>query len=204
MAKAISPARRRAMGDAAGREIQRKWGDTPVVDATEPLRVIVQPEDAAGAKQKDPARCGFARACQRLFGATKVQFHRTVAFVELPDEDGNRRVERFMMGERMRDVIAAFDKGEGFPMEGGFVLRPPQPGRKIEYLRVKNKKYGYGTKRHENRRPRVGPSGIGQGKGKYRDEAITVDLQVRNGSRTTNWTKPTDKAKLKRPKKGDQ
>jgi hypothetical protein len=108
-------------------ELKRHWGDVPVVDAQEDLRVFIQPADVTSATAKDPGHCVFAQACKRQFAATKVLFWRSVAYVELPSRDGKRRVERFIMSSEMRKLIQNFDRGRTVPNVAGFVLKKPKP-----------------------------------------------------------------------------
>ncbi len=172
---------RSQMSDVAGQHIRRTWGDVDVVDAKKDLRLFISPEDVDRATKKDPAYCVFAQACRRTFHATKVLFFRSVAYVELPDDKGTRRVERFVMGDSMRDLVESFDRGEGIIPEGGFLLRRPMPCERLdsETKARSNRKANARRKLEGQREP--GP-GIGQGRGKYRDQPLLVDLEVRNGS----------------------
>src|SRR5262245_38210917 len=117
--------------DLAGAEIQRLWEGMSVVDAEKELRVIILPEDLADAKRGDPASCVFARAVRRSFSATNVLFFRNVAYLDLPAEDGTRRVERFMMSDGMRALVESFDRGEGVIPEAGFCLRAPTSSQRL-------------------------------------------------------------------------
>jgi hypothetical protein len=118
----------RAKGkDRAAREIERLWGDLEVVDAKKDLRIFIRPEDVKKATRKDPGACVFAQACRRCFGATKVLIFRSVAYVELPDEGGARKVERFVLHPCMRDLVESFDRGKGVIPDRGFLLKAPSP-----------------------------------------------------------------------------
>jgi hypothetical protein len=186
MASKLSGQKRRQMGDAAGKEIRRRWGDMDVVDAKSDLRVFITPEDVAGATRKDPAYCVFARACRRTFHAAKVLFFRGVAYVELPDSSGRKKVERFRMGEKMRDLIAAFDRGETVIPEAGFLLRAPSRSKSLESERRRATDKRERIQRSD--RKVIRGSGIGQGKGKYRDDPIFVDIDVRSGIGAVHFT----------------
>jgi hypothetical protein len=118
--------------DRARREIERGWGDTPVVDAKDNVRIFITPEDLNGAITNHPAQCVLARACQRMFGTDKVLFFKRTAFVGLPDELGIERVERFMLGETVREVIRTFDRGEPIIPHAGVMLLAPSPSEKLE------------------------------------------------------------------------
>jgi hypothetical protein len=172
---------RKSKIDPAGREIIRLWGDCPVVDALKDLRIFILPEDLEKAKPKDPAYCVFARACRRTFKSRKVLFYRTVAYVEMPTEDGSRVVERFMMPPSMRQLVESFDRGKPTIPEAGFVLLAPQPSAQ------------FGNRQHrkilekEQKQQRLEGTNTGKignrGKGKYEDEPIAIDLLsgVRSG-----------------------
>lgn len=177
----------RRMGDEGGRTIRRLWGDVEVIDAKNDLRVFITEDDVKRATPKDPMLCVFARACMRTFRATKILFWRTVAYVELPDQDGKHHVERFIMPDRMRDLIEAFDRGEGVVPEAGFVLRAPGPSQTLdgEMKRSANQR---ASERRKLLGRRDGEPGIGQGKGKYRDGSRVVDASVRNGTGAVHFT----------------
>jgi hypothetical protein len=253
MSKAMKdrPATRQNMGDTAGLEIIRTWGDVPVVDAKKDLRVFMTPEDLKGARIKDPSACVFARACRRMFHATKVLIFRTVAYVELPNEDGSRRVERFVVGPAMRDLIEAFDRGEGVIPSAGFTLRAPPKSETLEGLR-KEAHRQLQRQRKDTRPKLIGrarqvkvaasapitpaskaaasggaaprasvptspasraavpssppfkgvgppPNGLGQGRGKYRDDPLYVNLELRSGSGAVHFASAKPPREARRP-----
>lgn len=167
-------------------EIKRHLGDLEVVEAPNDLRVFIQPEDVKTATAKDPGCCVFAQACKRQFAATKVVFWRAVAYVDLPGPDGKRRVERFLLSPRMRDLIENFDKGNKVSDCAGFELKAPSPARTMagqsEYKKRKRKEALIkGTATAQKR-------GI-QGQGAYSRPAIVIDLEVRNGSGRVHFKK---------------
>lgn len=192
MPKNLKHAVRPKVNDKAGEEIRRLWGDVEVKDAHDDLRVFINETDLATAVQKDPAECVFAQACKRVFGSTKVLFFRSVAYVELRAEDGTPRVERFIMPDNMRELVEAFDKGEGVIPQAGFVLRAPPKGRTLEHCRKKSQKSIQNLRRRKLEGEMIG-TGIGRGKGKYRDEPLAIDLSVRCGSGSVQFTQATTK-----------
>jgi hypothetical protein len=110
--------------------LEHHWKGLPLVDATEPLRMTLTVEDIASATRENPGCCALANCCSRSFGSRKVAFYRTKAFVELVDEDGNPRVERFDIDKRARAVIANFDAGK--VVNAGMVkLLPPRPSERL-------------------------------------------------------------------------
>lgn len=118
----------------------RMWGGAKVSEAKKPLRIFLLPKDVEGAVQGDPANCAFARAARRSCGSKRAIFLRGTAYVELMQDDGTVRVERFMMPKTLRAMIEQFDKtGEAPP--GGFVLEPPKPSDTLEIQRARQKAY---------------------------------------------------------------
>lgn len=163
-------------------EIKHYWGDVEVVDARKDLRVFIQPEDVRSATAKDPGCCVFAQACKRQFSATKVLFWRSVAYVELPGPDGNRRVERFALSSDMRELIENFDRGNSVAEVAGFELKKPRPSERFDAKAKRMKKYSTEKKKALLTGTAVRPKRGIQGQGKYSKPAVVVDLEVRNGS----------------------
>lgn len=164
----------------AAEHIERLWGDVPVVDAKNDLRVIVQPCDVELATAKDPGCCVFAQACKRAFGATKVLFFRSVAYVELPTEEGERQVERFYLSNAMCELIKTFDKGNPVLPEGGFLLKAPTPSKTLGSKWRQQKKHKNALLKGTAKSRRVG-SVAGAKFGKYSPKH-EIDLEVRLGS----------------------
>lgn len=111
--------------------LKRVFGDLEVVEATAPLHLQPQRCDIDTAERDDPANCAFSRACQRMYGSSVVLFFGTVAYVDLLDEHGERKIFRFSIGQAARDFIKAFDAGEDVK-PGGFRLSPPPPGETLD------------------------------------------------------------------------
>lgn len=111
--------------------IERFWKGLPVEDAKTPLRVIVKPADIETAQRKDPEHCVFANACKRLFDSSAVVFLRSYAYVDLPNEKGERIVNRFRLERDARAYIKHFDK-TGLAGPGGFLLSAPPPSQTLE------------------------------------------------------------------------
>jgi hypothetical protein len=171
--------------DRAAREIHRIWEGLEVLDAKKDIRLVVLPCDVQDATRKDPASCVFARACRRVLGSTKVLIFRSIAYADIPDKHGVRRVERFRLTRGMRELIEAFDRGEGVLPEGGFLLKAPTESYTLDFKRVK--KLQQAIRRRADQQI-VGESVTDesacqgqQGIGKYRDRPIILDL-VRSGT----------------------
>jgi hypothetical protein len=177
-------------------EIKRLWGDIEVVDAKNNLRVFIRPEDVVSATPKDPGCCVFAQACKRQFSATKVLFWRTIAYVELPGEDGTPRVERFELSPEMRQLIENFDKGIPVLNVAGFELKKPKRSQTLNFKAKKQKQY------QEKRKKRTSALLNGtfvkrgsQGEGGTHDKPIVlIDLRVRKGSGRVTFKKQKSSA----------
>jgi hypothetical protein len=118
--------------------IKRYFDGMPVKDATDNLRVFVNRADIKTARRKDPGNCVYANACKRLYGSSAILFFRTIAYVDLPDEQGNRVVNRFHLNARVRGQIAEFDK-TGIAHPGGFLLSAPPHSGTLEVGRAYTK-----------------------------------------------------------------
>lgn len=120
--------------------IEREWGNIPVRDAERELRVFILPEDISCATKQDPAYCVFAQACRRTFKCDKVMFYRTIAYLELPNPQGKKHIERFNMPRNMRRLVESFDQGNPIIPEAGFLLLPPSPSTRLEAQRESDKR----------------------------------------------------------------
>jgi hypothetical protein len=129
--------------------LRRFFGDLPVIDADESLRVITNDDDVRNAVRKDPRKCVFAQACRRLFGATTVLVFRSIAYVDLPDENNKRAVNRFTVSPNVRERLEAWDaKGVAYP--GGYLFKAPQQSRRLDEMRRRAKTYK--AKGHKKKR----------------------------------------------------
>lgn len=119
------------------RELERLWGDCKVRDSTTAFKLFVNQTDIDSATQKDPGACVYARCARRTIGTGKILFFRTVAYLEVPDENGGTIVERYQMPTAMMRVIANFDKyGKKYLKPNtGFTLMPPKKSMKLDSKR---------------------------------------------------------------------
>lgn len=139
-----------------GEIFERYFEGLPVRDASIPTRVNVLPEDFDPDARKEPAHCLLANACRRAFGSKAVVFFRTVAYVELVEEDGERVVERFNLPQTTRNIVASYDKGEDVPTDGRLVtLEPPSPGKSLEHMRKAKRAQRKGEYKSEANRARA-------------------------------------------------
>lgn len=153
--------------------VGRYFRGLPVIEAAEPLRIIVNSVDKGKSKRLDPNNCVFAQACKRLFNSHAVLFLRTTAYVELPDSKGRRTVNRFKIPVETRNAIVTFDKTGEAP-EGGFIIVPPTKcntmsahtaysKRYQEELRTGKRKI---TRRYKPSRVRATLANVRDGRGK--------------------------------------
>lgn len=147
-------ARTRKHGNGTGRQavVGRYFRGLPVVDATDSLRVVVIKQDIRGAKRLDPNNCVFAQACRRLFDSHAVLILRSTAYVELPDDQGNRVVNRFIISNETRDKIAVFDKTGEAP-EGGFVFNAPVRSQRMDSKAKYHKEYARDIRNGDRSQP---------------------------------------------------
>jgi hypothetical protein len=151
-------------------ELQRVYGDLPVVDAKSDLFVFAADEDIADATQGDPHSCAFSLACRRLYGSSAAVFFRSVAYVDLPGPRGGRRqLHRFRVPPETRELIEDFDR-TGTTNPGGYLLKAPSPSRTLEAARASASNHRRAALKGEARR-----------KGPKKADPLTLQ-GVRNGT----------------------
>jgi hypothetical protein len=158
--------------------VERLWDGVPVADAENDLRIIIKPCDVSSAVQKDPGHCVFARACKRSFGTKKVLFLRTIAYVELPDDKGQMKVERFAMSQSVQQLISNFDKGDKVIPQGGFLLLAPSSSSQLGYQR----EYKEACNKRKKEALLRGESVMREGGSESPHKPRVIDFEVRNGS----------------------
>lgn len=132
------------------RILHNVYGDMKVVEAKANLLILPNSDDVSKAERNNICKCVFAQASRRLYGSRAVVFFKSVAYVDLPNANGIREVNRFTISSEMARAIVKFDKtGEARP--GGFVLRLPCKSKTLQALRVndakKRNKPGFREKR---------------------------------------------------------
>lgn len=96
----------------------------PMVDADQPLTVIITKRDLNAADERSPQGCAIAKACKRMYH-TDVRVHLTRTYLR----DGDQWV-RFSTPEKARQEIVAFDRrGEFKP--GEYTLGVMTPSEKL-------------------------------------------------------------------------
>lgn len=141
-----------------------------IKDAEHAILVTIRPEHIASAKRGDPQHCVIAEAFRDQHGATTVFINRTVAYVDLTDIDGVRKLMRFSVPPRtFRVVIEAFDLTANV-LGTQVWLMPPAPSDTLD------------RRAHYNRnRKRDGKAEYAKAKRRKRTMA-PLTASLRNGS----------------------
>ena len=145
----------------------------PIIEAKEPLSIEVLAVDKIGADRKNPMKCVFAKACNRLFDGI-ASFYKHVAYVELPDKTGKRKsyVNRFRLKAEATRHIIEYDLTGRFKPGITIELLPPPATNALEYLRQQKHldKRGPNMKKYAKRKP------------------MRFDTSVRNGTGSLNMS----------------
>lgn len=160
----------------AHKVIRTTFDGLPIVDAEANFSIIVRNTAVKAAKgnEKDATNCILAKACAKQVGASKVAFLRTVAYLELPDAKGNRRVVRYMMDEDAQAIVKAFDRGKTVKGEVMVTLKAPAPGRRLDRIRER-----WNARREAIIRGEITDTGYSSGTHTRRNSV--KDLDVRDG-----------------------
>lgn len=172
--------------DKAQKEaVERFFGGMKVEEATEPLRIFPNEADIIAAKQGSPEECVIAQACHRLFGSSAVLIFKSVAYVDLPDATGIRKVNRFYVPKALSRQIVEYDKTGKFP-SNGFTLLPPPESERLDYDR---KYQAERAKRIKNGDHKVDPQKSALLKGTVRGVKAAMLTGVRDGSGMVHFVK---------------
>jgi hypothetical protein len=106
--------------------------DIEIRDATFPLRMQPTPEDKEGADPHDPSNCFFVHTVRRMYGSQVVVFWKHIAYVDMVDGDGVRRVYRFFVTKDGTARLSRFDHGEPFPLGSAVTLQPPSKAQTLK------------------------------------------------------------------------
>jgi hypothetical protein len=121
-------------------QLKRVFGNgMEVVDATADLVINAKDEDKVGAVRYNPLNCVFSRSCHRLFDSTAVVFFSRTIYLDFEDEDGVRRVHRYIAGRRIEKAIDEYDENESFD-SGTYLLRAPSKSSRLDEQRSYAKK----------------------------------------------------------------
>lgn len=114
----------------------------PICDARVPVRLQPMPVDAIDAKPLSPNACLVARTAARMYGSRGVAFFKGLAYIDLADEHGDRRLERFIASKATVSVIRDFDAGKPISLGFAVVLYPPtKPHRLASKRRTARKRH---------------------------------------------------------------
>lgn len=113
----------------------------PIIDAKKSIRIQPNFADIDGAKPDDATNCVFARCVKRMWGANTVAFFRGIAYVQLLDNKGRPRIERFCISRHGQKMIRQFDEGGPRAVSAaGFELKPPPPSMTLDARKSEKKK----------------------------------------------------------------
>lgn len=94
----------------------------PIVDATRPLKIVIQGDDLVGARRSDPSACPAANATRRQKGVLDVRIGACIARIEYA-----QKTVRYALSQNDRAVIAGFDGGiAAFAAGYTLTLEPPR------------------------------------------------------------------------------
>jgi hypothetical protein len=113
----------------------------PITDARAALRLQPTPPDAVNAKPRSPNACLLARTAARMYGSRGVAFFKGLAYVDLVDEYGYRRLERFLAGKATMAVIRDFDAGTPIGFGFAVILYPPSKPHTLPHKRRAARKH---------------------------------------------------------------
>jgi hypothetical protein len=138
------------------RYIHKVFGeDVEIVDAKFPLRIQPSPDDLVGAEPKNPGNCALVHTVRRQHGAQMAIFWKNVAYVDMIDADGVRRVFRFKVTKAARKLITDFDHGEPFEIGRAILLEAPSKNQTLKAGRKRLQAKKNENKKRANRRLRL-------------------------------------------------
>lgn len=175
------------------REIRRTTFDgMPIVDSTADMTLVVSTKDVEAAKgsERDPGNCILAKACQEKVGASRVAFFRSIAYLDLPDAKGRRRLVRFMLDKDASAVVRAFDRGSSVKGEMSVTLRAPTPSTTLDSVRER----AIRDRARKRQALLMGKIAGDSSKARFYKKPNIADLDVRSGTGLVHNT-------LKKPKR---
>jgi hypothetical protein len=120
-------------------------GAQNLYEADHDIFLDIEEEDKTDAVCDDPKRCVAARCAVRRFGASAVDFHRTIAYIAWPRGRGpfkklpHEYVVRYTMPVDTMQIIAEFDK-TGKMDDGTLILQRVTDGRTVISYRKRKAK----------------------------------------------------------------
>lgn len=101
--------------------------DLWLVDAEEPLELVLNARDIKGGIVQNPEKCAFARACRRQDEEKVVAVHVFLNTARVQYED---RLVRYHLPISVQKEIVSFDRG-GKMAPGTYRLSPPCPSARL-------------------------------------------------------------------------
>ena len=114
------------------------FGELPVRDAKVSIAIVATAADKKGAVQGDIHKCVLTNSCRRMYGSTAVVFTRTKAYVDMPDENNQMVIERFVLPSETRKQAAKLDKTKEFTL-GRYMLNARTPGATLDHKLVRER-----------------------------------------------------------------
>jgi excisionase family DNA binding protein len=105
-----------------------------VVDADQPVQIVVTVDDILKAKKANSRTCALAKASSRLPGVRTGYFFRSIAYLEYKN-----RMVRFAIPQSLQKEIVSFDRSHIFA-PGIYQLSVPVPSGRYKKSNDKNKK----------------------------------------------------------------
>jgi hypothetical protein len=119
--------------------------DVEIREGELPLRVQPIPEDANGANPRDPSNCFFVHSIKRMYGSQIVIFFKKIAYLDMVDTDGVRRIYRYLVSKEATARLSRFDRGQAFPLGSAIALLKPPKSHTVQGLKhariTRQKKY---------------------------------------------------------------
>jgi hypothetical protein len=163
----------------------RKFKGMPVRDAERSFPVQPDAEDIRNAKRGDPERCAYALCLKRYLHTDSVFIYKTIAYVGVLDEKGNRIFERYEIKNSAREYINAFDNGETVS-PAGFTLDAPSPSHTLDGILENHKK-------NANKQKIIGTKTKTWKVAKLKEHSIGF---LRNGTGMVHFNAKHDKGKV--------
>jgi hypothetical protein len=158
---------------AKAKVLHREYSGMRVIEATFDLLVKPTAQDLKKAVKKDPLNCALSKCCRRLYGTDKVVFYKTVAYVELPDENGIHQIYRFTLSVGTVKIVSHFDKTGEFPLGATLVLKAPRRTSRLSYAKEMNKRL---------KEQKIQGLSYGREPGRKVMKPYVFDASVRNGT----------------------
>lgn len=180
-AKTKTPRKGRSLAFHGAAEVRRSTFDgMPIVDAEADFTLLVRTEDVDAAKgnERDASNCILAKACASQVGASRVAFFRSIAYLDLPNAKGERRLVRFVLDKDASAIVRAFDRGKSVKGEVSVTLRAPTSSTTLDAIMEKAKR-----DRQKKRQALLVGKLEGDGtKARFHKRPSMADMDVRVGS----------------------